>query len=408
MVKRTKTMKKILLFAGVTLLYACKTKEEVIPNRPPSTFTVTPTLKTDGKTITLNWTKAKDPDGDAVTYAVVLKDTLVKNVSDTTFTIANLDFNYSQAGKVIAKDAKGLISEANFTATTKEITFVNIPDANFEKYLVTNKIDKDGLVNSRMNIDDAKGVKVINVSFLSIKNLTGIEVFTDLQYLECGSNSLVNLDISKNINLTILVCSSNQLSSLDISKNIALTGLFCDSNQLTVLDVSKNVNLTYLVCGYNNLINLDISKNIALQNVNCEVNQLTALNVSKSTALLSLNCRRNLLTTLDLTTNIALQELYCHDNRLISLDISKNTILENTDCSINQLKELDISKNVMLQRLDCSQNKLTKLNLSKNATLQILICYSNQITTICVESMNQVFKSINWQIGPTATYEVCE
>ncbi len=150
-----------LLFATITLFYACKSKEVLTPNRPPNTFTVTPTLKSDGKTIVLNWNKAEDPEGDAITYAVVLKDTLVKNISDTTYTIANLDFNYNQTGKVIAKDAKGLTNEASFTATTKTVTFVNIPDAIFERYLVNSKIDKDGLINGRMNSDDARGITIL-------------------------------------------------------------------------------------------------------------------------------------------------------------------------------------------------------------------------------------------------------
>lgn len=334
-------MKRVLYFLSLgVFLYSCKSKETVTPNRPPSAFTVTPTLKSDGKTIVLNWTKAKDPDGDAVTYAVVLKDTLVKNINDTTYTIASLDFNYSQEGKVIAKDAKGLISEASFTATTqpnhpptsftvtptlqtdgktiilnwtaatdpnggkvtycvvlkdtlaknistttytitslnfgenktgkiiaknargltsetaftattKVQSFVGIPDANFEKYLVEQKIDTDGLINGKMNIDDSKGVTEISVNSKSIKSLAGIEVFTDLQALRCSNNQLTTLDVSKNVNLYRLFCPNNQLTTLDVNKN--LQALDCSSNQLTILDVRKNIDLLFFDCSKNQI-----------------------------------------------------------------------------------------------------------------------------------------------------------
>lgn len=245
-------MKQVLYFLSLgVFLHSCKSKETVTPNRPPSTFTVTQTLKSDGKTIVLNWTKAKDPDGDTVTYAVFLKDTLVKNISDTTYTIASLDFNYSQAGKVIAKDVKGLASEASFTATTKTITFVSIPDANFEKYLVEQKIDTDGLINGKMNIDDSKSVSAINVDGREIKSLAGIEVFTDLQALRCSNNLLTTLDVSKNVNLYRLFCPNNQLTTLDINKN--LQALDCSSNQLTILDVRNNINLLFFDCSKNQI-----------------------------------------------------------------------------------------------------------------------------------------------------------
>jgi hypothetical protein len=41
--------------------------------------------------------------------------------------------------------------------TPKVEEIVSIPDANFEKYLVDNNIDKDGFVNRRMDVDDEKG-----------------------------------------------------------------------------------------------------------------------------------------------------------------------------------------------------------------------------------------------------------
>ena len=107
---------------------------------------------------------------------------------------------------------------------TKEVspTFVDIPDAIFEEYLVVRKIDKDGLVNGRMNIDDAKGVTEIDISRQQIKSLTGIEAFKDLQKLWCYYNQLTILDVSKNVNLQTLICGFNQLTVLDVSKNINL------------------------------------------------------------------------------------------------------------------------------------------------------------------------------------------
>ena len=79
--------------------------------------------------------------------------------------------------------------------------------------------------------------------------------------LECDSNQLTKLDVSKNANLTELWCGYNQLTKLDVSKNATLTELLCGSNQLTKLDVSKNANLTELRCGNNpNLTTITVRK----------------------------------------------------------------------------------------------------------------------------------------------------
>ena len=127
---------------------------------------------------------------------------------------------------------------------TKEVspTFANIPDANFEKYLIDEKIDKDGVVNGRMNLDDAKGVTEIYVSQRQIKSLAGIEAFIDLQILYCSDNQLAVLDVSKNINLQTLDCFANQLTVLDVSKNVDLLYFWCYNNPIKticVADITK-------------------------------------------------------------------------------------------------------------------------------------------------------------------------
>ena len=88
----------------------------------------------------------------------------------------------------------------------------------------------------------------------------------DITRIDCSNQKLTDLiGIDKLINLDILNCSTNQLTELDLSKNIKLIELFCDNNQLIELDLTKNIELKTLYCFNNQIIELDISKNIKLR-----------------------------------------------------------------------------------------------------------------------------------------------
>jgi Leucine-rich repeat (LRR) protein len=120
--------------------------------------------------------------------------------------------------KIVALIA--LIVSINACTTVETVTpnsslFAYIPDAAFEKALIDLKIDKDGLVNGRMEVEDTKGVTILELKSKNIKSLAGIEAFVDLKKLICSSNQLTTLDISKNTVLTDLECFENQLTTLD-------------------------------------------------------------------------------------------------------------------------------------------------------------------------------------------------
>ena len=102
---------------------------------------------------------------------------------------------------------------------------VNIPDAIFKAYLVTNTaINTNG--DNEIQVSEASAFNdTINCSYMNISNLTGIQAFTAL---------------------TSLFCNNNQLTSLDVSQNTALTSLFCNYNQLTSLDVRNGNNNNFL------------------------------------------------------------------------------------------------------------------------------------------------------------------
>ena len=125
----------------------------------------------------------------------------------------------------------------------------HFPDENFRDR-VAFYCDKDH--DGTLSQDELNRVTELYVDHANIKDLTGIELFPNLDKLDCKYNNLTRLDVSKNTKLTKLYCESNQLTGLDLSKNTALTELDCALNQLTGLDLSKNTALTILGCSGNN------------------------------------------------------------------------------------------------------------------------------------------------------------
>ena len=154
------------------------------------------------------------------------------------------------------------------------IDSTHFPDDHFIAY-VELRCDKDG--DGTLSQAELNGVTELIIDHAYIKDLTGIELFPNLDKLDCKYNNLTRLDVSKNTKLTKLYCESNQLTGLDLSKNTALTELDCALNQLTGLDLSKNTALTVLYCESNHLTSLDLSKNTELTELNCQDNQLTSL-----------------------------------------------------------------------------------------------------------------------------------
>ena len=166
------------------------------------------------------------------------------------------------------------------TISTSVIAQVNIPDANFKTYLVSNSlINTNG--DTEIQVSEATiFTGEIDCTSLGVADLTGISEFTNLIELKCGNNDLTALDLSNNTALTKLSCSLNSLTTLDLSNNPALIQLWSNGNDLTVLDLSNNPDLIYLGCQGNDLTALNLSNNTALTLLFCHNNDLTNLNVA--------------------------------------------------------------------------------------------------------------------------------
>ena len=157
------------------------------------------------------------------------------------------------------------------------INATNFPDENFRNY-VSNNCDTNN--DGTLSDTEIARIRSIHVYGEGITSLKGIEYFTALTLLDCESNQLTTLDVSRNTALTTLRCSYNQLTTLDVSRNTALTVLYCYNSQLAMLDVSNNTALTELSCYNNQLTTLDVSGCTALMALWCSSNQLTTLTIT--------------------------------------------------------------------------------------------------------------------------------
>ncbi len=292
-------------------------------------------------------------------------------------------------------------------------------DLLFKNTLVANTAlnsDLDGVISC----SEAAGITgTLDVSNLSISDLSGIEYFTSITILDCSSNNLTyldaslctnlnNLDCSNNSILNIpslppnlyqLLCSYNQLSVLPVLPG-TLIDLGCDNNSLTTLGASLP-NLSYLDCSVNQLngglpslpgtlTTLKCSYNsfssgtlpalpLSLVQLECELCNLNTLPTSWPTSLSILHCGGGLFTTIPALPN-TLTELWCNNTPGLSLPVPLPSSLGSLAVGADGLTSLP-SLPSTLNYLECSQNQLTSLP-TLPSTLYNLSCEQNQLSSL--------------------------
>ncbi len=163
------------------------------------------------------------------------------------------------------------------------------PDANFLAFVKT----LTGAEDEMFTAEELAAITEIDVNFKNIRDIKGIEHFTEL---------------------TSLILDTNNISTVDVSKNIKLKKLSIYACQTKVLNVSKNTELEILNCSRNLLTSLDVSNNTKLQNLNCKNNPISNLDLSNNPELTMLTVEDDELTYLDLSANTNLQYFYGYDN----------------------------------------------------------------------------------------------
>lgn len=262
-----------------------------------------------------------------------------------------------------------------FVCLCGKAQIINFPDANLKAKLLSatpnihvaknlsgNWVRIDTNYNNEIEISEALQISHLDIYgqiFISgtfypnnTSNLSGLEYFTNLEYLDCRYLPIVTIDATPFINLEVLICGDPNLSS-----------------PLTNLNVTGLTNLLNLRCvGASLLTSVDVSTLTNIVDLWFYYTSITSLDISNLTNLWRLDCSYNQLTSIDVSNNINLQHLSCHGNQNTSLDISMLSNLETLKCRYSSITSLDVSMLGNLNYLQCYGTQITELNIKNGNT----------------------------------------
>ena len=309
-----------------------------------------------------------------------------------------------------------------FAAHTLSAQITFIPDSIFEEHLIN--LGYDNLHNGRVLTDSVSSIDTLIISGYTnfeISDLSGIEDFYNLQYLDCSNNNLDTLNLNYNqylkhivceadsievlmidslFSLKILQCNSNNITELILTGNPAIDSLECSNNKLTTLDLSNNIYLGYLFCGENDLTNLDVSM-LDLYALRCQNNEINTIDLANNYSLEWLSCYNNNLQNINLNDNPNLVVLNignvssqpaAYSNNLNNLDLSNN-------CNITNFYVVQIESNLMysslrhsetnnwasirfatcILALDCNYTSLDEVSFNKDDLISIIDIYGREV-----------------------------
>ncbi|MGH1336331.1 MAG: DUF7619 domain-containing protein [Aureispira sp.] len=255
-----------------------------------------------------------------------------------------------------------------------------IPDTLFEARLIQMGIDTDSLVNGQVATSSISGVTHLDVTSVGIHDLTGIQDFAMLKWLNCSNNPLDSLVLIGLSNLEYLRCTHTNIATLDLSGCPNLLRLMLRFNlNLTTINLSNNTVLNNCEIRSCAISQIDLSSNALIHTLSISRLPIVELDL---TSLVQLETIHVYLTDLDsvaLPNTSSLREIYFIDNKLRQLDVSQNPGLAFLFCGQNRIRTIDVSHNTQLTNLDLSGNLLTTLDLSHNPNLLIFNAEQNHL-----------------------------
>lgn len=280
--------------------------------------------------------------------------------------------------------------------SVKAQTETLIPDPNFEQQLINQGHDS-GPIDGKVLTANIDTLTFLSISGGGVSDLTGIEDFISLTFLNVSGTNVTSLDVTSLTNLTRLQADLNDLTSLNVTGLSQLDYLSCFSNNLTTVDLTGLTSLATLYIYFNPLISLDLSPATELIELRASDTGLSSLDLSANTKLEKIESSNNNLTIIDFTNNPLMKSMFIRANQLSDIvGLSGLTNLDFAGINDNNLTALDFSQNTNLTLLQINGNDLQSLNLKNgnNVNMSVDILDNPNLTCVAVDDIT--YSTTNW------------
>jgi hypothetical protein len=173
-----------------------------------------------------------------------------------------------------------------FTDNTFKNVLVSIlPSHNKAFNLQNQSVRIDTNQDGEIQINEAQNIKFLNIDNSNITNLSGLEHFTKMKFLNLTANLVSQFNFPSLIDLEYLSASNNQISSINLSYYSKLYSIGIDNNPIAQVDVSTLPLLNYINCSHSQITTLDFRNNPNLTLFSCKNSGVTTIYFHPNTQL---------------------------------------------------------------------------------------------------------------------------
>lgn len=264
-----------------------------------------------------------------------------------------------------------------FICVISNAQIINFPDQNFKNKLLQANTNNqtaaytiiDTNANGEIEINEALMVNYLFVAVSNISDLTGIEYFTNLQYLFVNVNQITSINLSTLTSLIQFRCDNNNLSTIDFSGLNTLAGINISNNNFNSVNLNGLIALEGIALSNNNISNFDTTSKPLLKEVYCSNNQLSSLDFSNNPLVTKLACSNNNLTSLTIKnginqdfSNVNFNDCWKTGNpniTTICADESEVVAVQNFLNNCGTPQTINVNSNCNLSSEEFTKNKIT-------------------------------------------------